>query len=109
MEDAIYFAKGTTFTCSAFLPNLTPVGFFQDWTLKSQVRRFKDNTDLGLIADLEVTWADIPNYQQLALYFRNTDRWPVGTAELDVLLVSPEGETVRTSAIVFEITRGITK
>ena len=33
----------------------------------------------------------------------------VGTAELDVLLVSPEGETVRTSAIVFEITRGITK
>ena len=109
MTDIATFPKGTTFTCSAYLPDTVPDGFFDGWQLKAELRRKGNNTDIGLVANLDVDWIDPGINRQLVLYYRNTDHWPVGTVVVDVLFTNDTGEQLRTSAIEINIQSGVTQ
>ena len=109
MTDVAYFPKGTTFTCSAFLPDTVPDGFFDGWELKAEMRRKGNSDDIGVIAQLDVDWLDPGINRQLTFYYRNTSHWPVCPAEIDVLFTNADGEQLRTSAIELNITRGVTQ
>ena len=50
MTDVATFPKGTTFTCSAYLPDTVPDGFFDGWEIKAEMRRKGNSTDIGLVA-----------------------------------------------------------
>ena len=109
MTDVATFPKGTTFTCSAYLPDTVPDGFFDGWEIKAEMRRKGNSTDLGLVAELDVEWLDPGTNRQLTFYYRNTDRWPVGRVTVDVLFTNSEGEQLRTSTIEIDIQQGVTQ
>ncbi len=109
MTDVATFPKGTTFTCSAYLPDTVPDGFFDGWEIKAEMRRKGNSTDIGLVAELDVEWLDPGINRQLTFYYRNTDHWPVCTVVVDVLFTNPQGEQLRTSAIEIDIQRGVTQ
>ena len=109
MTDVAYFPKGTTFTCSAFLPDTVPEGFFGGWELKAEIRRKSNSDDIGVIAELDVKWLDPGVNRQLIFYYRDTSRWLVCPAEIDVLFTNSVGEQLRTSAMELNITRGVTQ
>ena len=109
MADVAIFPKGTTFTCSAYLPDTVPDGFFDGWDVKAEMRRKGNSTDIGLVAELDVEWIDPGINRQLSFYYRNTDQWPVCTVEVDVLFTNPQGEQLRTSTIEIDIQRGVTQ
>lgn len=108
MPDGTIFPKGTTFTCSTYLPDTIPPGFFEGWELQSQLRRRGNITDLGIIAELDVAWFDPGINRQLTFYFKDTLKWPVGPAQFDVLLTNAAGESFRTSPVEILITSGVT-
>lgn len=109
MTDVATFPKGTTFTCSAYLPDTVPDGFFDGWEIKAEMRRKGNTTDIGLIAKLDVEWIDPGINRQLIFYYRNTDCWPVGLATVDVLFTNTEGEQLRTSTIEIDIQQKVTQ
>ena len=109
MTDVATFPKGTTFTCSAYLPDTVPEGFFDGWEIKAEMRRKGNITDLGLVARLDVEWIDPGINRQLSFYYRNTDHWPVGLVAVDVLFTNASGEQLRTSAIEIDIQQGVTQ
>lgn len=109
MTDVAIFPKGTTFTCSAFLPDTIPDGFFDGWGVKAEMRRKGNSTDIGLVAELDVEWIDPGINRQLSFYYRNTDHWPVGTVVVDVLFTNSQGEQLRTSTIEIDIQSGVTQ
>ena len=78
MTDIATFPKGTTFTCSAYLPDTVPDGCVDGWQLKAELRRKGNTTDSGLVANQDVDWVDTGINRQLVFYVRNTDHWPVG-------------------------------
>ena len=109
MTDVATFPKGTTFTCSAYLPDTVPEGFFDGWEIKAEMRRKGSTTDLGLVARLDVEWIDPGINRQLSFYYRNTDHWPTGLVTVDVLFTNTGGEQLRTSAIEIDIQPGVTQ
>ena len=109
MTDVATFPKGTTFTCSAFLPDTVPDGFFDGWGIKAEMRRKGNSTDIGLVAELDVEWLDPGINRQLTFYYRNTDRWPVCLVTVDVLFTNTDGEQLRTSTIEIDIQQGVTQ
>lgn len=102
-----FFSRGATFTCTAFLPDTLPDGFFLGWELRASVRKLNNNTNLGKIATLQVSWADPETTRQLLFYFKDTSAWPLGLAELNTTLVNSNGEAINASPVVFEILKGI--
>lgn len=109
MADVAIFPKGTTFTCSAYLPDTIPEGFFDGWEVKAEMRRKGDSTDIGLVAVLAVEWVDPGVNRQLIFCYPNTDHWPVCPVGVDVLFTNPEGEQLRTSVIEIDIQQGVSQ
>ena len=104
------FIRGSTFSAVVAIPQETPADFFVGWPLKSQIRRRKNGEDYGLIQELEVNWVnDDTETRQLLLYCKDTSKWPLGLAEVDVRFKSPDGEIVQSSHVPFKIVRGITQ
>lgn len=105
----IAFKRGTTFSFVVEIPSSFEDGFFNTWVTKAQVRKERNDQESGLIANLATFWVDAQSSRQLALHHHLTDKWPLGHAEVDVLLISPEGQRLRTSTILFNIEREITR
>jgi hypothetical protein len=105
----VVFKRGTTFSFVVRIPSEFEDGFFTNWVTKAQVRKEKNDQDTGLIANLATVWVDSTLSRELALHHHLTDKWPLGNAEVDVLMISPEGQRLRTSTILFNIVREITK
>lgn len=103
------FPKGSSFSCSAYLPDTVPEGFFEGWHVKAQMRRKGDSTDIGIVAELFVDWVDPGTNRQLIFYCGNTDHWPVCLVTVDVLFTNIAGEQLRTSAIEIDIQQGVTQ
>ena len=108
-EDAISFKRGSTFAFVVTIPEKLPDGYFQDWEIESQMRRLKDSTPNGLIANLGSRWDNSQTTRKLIIFDAMTDRWPVGMAEMDVLFRAGTGYRIRTKTLVFNINRGITR
>lgn len=102
------FIRGQDFNVVLLLPVTVPEKEFKDWVPSSQVRRRDNAGPEGLIANLAVSWED---ERCIALRFRHADtsKWPLGPAELDVVLTSPTGFIKRSLPIRFNITYGVTK
>ena len=105
----VSFKRGTTFSFVVEIPSSFEDGFLSTWLTKAQVRKERNDQQSGLIANLATFWVDQESSRQLALHHHLTDKWPLGLAEVDVLFISPEGQRMRTSTILFNIEREITR
>ena len=103
MADVPIFHKGRAFICSVHLPDTVPAGHFSEWAVKAEMRQKGDNTNTGLVADLDVAWIDPGTNRQLSFYCSNTDDWPEGLVSIEALFSNTAGEQLRSSAIEFNI------
>lgn len=91
------------------VPEEVPDGFFRNWVPYAQLRKSQNDTQRGLIADLDCFWNDEVKARQIIVRQVDTDHFPIGDAELDIRLESANGEVIQTSTIIFKIERGITR
>jgi hypothetical protein len=100
------FARGASFEAVVGLPINVADNYFADWQALSQIRREGNLTKEGLIGDLTVKWI---GPRQLVLSSDDTDKWPLGMAELDILFTSNQGRRIRTKTIRVKIKAGPTR
>lgn len=105
----ITFKRGATFSYMFSIPDTVDAGFFKNWFIKAQLRREKNDSPNGLIADIGCFWGDPKTATRVVLHHQQTDKWPLGNAELDILFQSVDGTRVRTKTIPVTIQRGITR
>ena len=108
-EPNLVFTRGQTFSFVMQLPDTIKNGFMRNYLPKAQIRKYKSNQANGLIADLNCFWADPKTTKMLTLYHNLTDNWPVGLAELDVVFEGADGTAIRSTTVVVQIVRGITR
>ena len=105
-HDTATFKRGDTFDASGQLTVTdggAPLPSLLGWTGRCQVR-----TPTGkLIAELNFSWLDAAQ-RLYRLYAANTTAWPVGHAELDIELTSPQGHIVSTETNRFRVAGGVT-
>lgn len=109
MTICVTHPHGTTLSLVLAIPECIDRGFLATWTLKAQLRRRKNLTHEGLIADLDVTWDDPEAAQVLVITGTNTEKWPVCPAELDIRFTSVDGFVKRSEIIEVNIEHGVTK
>lgn len=106
IADTIHeFARGATFEAVMSLPTNVPDNYFADWQPLSQLRRDGQLTKSGLIGELDFKWL---GPREFVLSSNDTDKWPLGVAELDVLFTSRQGRRIRTKSLKVKITPGVT-
>lgn len=106
IADTIHeFARGATFEAVMSLPTNVPDNYFNDWQALSQIRKHGLLTKAGLIGDLDFKWL---GPREFVLSSNDTDKWPLGVAELDVLFTSRQGRRIRTKTVKVKITPGVT-
>lgn len=103
------FTRGSTFSFSFGLPTSVEAGLFAGWALRAQIRKANNNMPSGLIADLSAFWQDKDLANKVVIFHSLTDKWPLGLAEVDVLLIDGGGQKIRTKKIVFNIVSGVTQ
>lgn len=103
------FKRGSSFSFAMLIPDSVPDGTLASWVPTSQIRRVHNDSPSGLIANIAVYWDDPVKARMLVFHHNVTDRWPSGEAELDVLFTSAGGQTIRSTTVLFNILRGITK
>lgn len=100
------FARGASFEAVMSLPVNVPDSYFADWQALSQIRREGNLTKEGLIGDLTFKWL---GPREFVLSSNDTDNWPLGMAELDVLFTSRQGRRIRTKSLRLKIKAGPTR
>lgn len=105
----ITFKRGSTLSLMFRIPERFDAGFFKDWFITAQLRKEKNDSPNGLIADIGCFWGDPTTATRVVLNHQLTDKWPLGNAELDILFTSVDGTRVRTNTIPVVIQRGITR
>lgn len=91
------FARGSSFEAVVRLPPSVEANYFDTWQALSQLREEGNLTKEGLIGDLTVKRLDgEPNI--FLLSSNDTDKWPLGMAEFDILFSSRQGRRIRTTA-----------
>lgn len=99
------FARGASFEAVVTLPINVPDNYFEDWQALCQLRRAGNLTKQGLIGDLDFKWL---GPREFVVSSNDTDKWPLGAAEFDVLFSSRQGRRIRTKKVTVEITHGAT-
>lgn len=102
------FKRGSTFQLTLVVPAEYPNGHFTAYRLRSQLRRYRHTGQDGLIATLICNWVDPIATRELAISANDTADWPLGPAELDVLLTAPNGVRLHSGSVQLEIMRGVT-
>lgn len=108
-EIQVPLIKGATFLAYLTIPSEYPRALFDNWELKSEIRKRKNPTPRGFIDELDVAWAPQMGSHVLSVYKKDTSKWPTGPAEVDIMLISPQGEVVQSSKVLFQIIRGVTQ
>lgn len=103
------FKQGSTFSFAMAIPEDIDDGALANWIPTAQLRRDRNNGPQGLIADINVYWDDPVTARILIIHHNVTKDWPVGLAELDILFTSASGQTIRSTTVIFDIQRSITK
>lgn len=99
------FTRGSSFEAVMTLPNSVEAHYFDTWQALSQIRKEGELTASGLIGTLTLTWL---GPREFILKTNNTDTWPLGMAEFDVLF-SKEGRRIRTKTLRILIKAGPTQ
>lgn len=100
------FTRGASFEAILTLPNSVAANYFDNWQALSQIRKEGNLTSSGLIDDLELTWL---GDREFILKANDTDNWPLGMAEFDVLFSSNAGRRIRTKTLRILIKAGPTQ
>jgi hypothetical protein len=105
------FKRGPDFNITLSLPTYVVAGHFSTYTGTAQIRKYQDSTEEGLIADLVFEWIDPEDARSFTIKCTDTSDWPLGLAEMDVLLTGPgeNGAKIGTGTVLIQITRGITQ
>jgi len=102
------FKRGPDFNVTLALPTYVAPGFFSDYTGTAQIRRYQDDSEEGFIANLTFAWVDVEDARAFTLVNQDTSEWPLGLAELDVILENTDGKKVGTATVLLKIERSIT-
>lgn len=98
--------QGDRFGFVGRIPEQFADGYFQDWTLKCQVRTGRD----ALVADLDAEWLDPLTTRAFSVTDTvGTELWPLGELFFDLRLESPTGSTKRTPIMRIHCERGVTR
>ena len=97
------FSRGASFEAIMSLPVSIPENYFADWQPFCQLRKVGSITESGYIGELALTWT---GPREFLLSSDETDKWPLGKAELDILFTSPQGRRIRTKKLVIDIKHG---
>lgn len=100
------FFRGASFEAVMRLPPNIEENYFAEWYALSQIRREGKLTKDGIIGELDFKWIG-PN--EFLLSSNETDKWPLGMAEFDVLFSSKQGRRIRTKTLRVMIRDGVTK
>lgn len=106
---AITFKRGQTFSYVFRIPEKFSPGFFADWAISAQIRKARNTSPSGIIADINASWIDGPYENVLLLYNQSSDDWDLGDAEVDIRFESTGGHVIRTQTVPFTIVHEITK
>lgn len=79
------FIRGQTLEFLMELPCDVPALYFQDTTVQSELRQIQNAGVMGFISVLEVNWEPDTDFTKLRFRAEETDTWPLGPAEFDVL------------------------
>ena len=102
------FARGASFEAVVGLPINIPDDYFLPWQVICQLRQAGHSTGEGFIADIDFSWIDNePN--KFTLTQNDTDTWPLGIAELDVLFIHATGRKIRTKTLTIKVRDGVSK
>lgn len=99
------FARGSTFEAIMSLPSNVEDDYFVTWQPLSQIRAEGNLTKEGIMGELTLKWL---GPRQFVLSTDDTDKWPLGMAEFDVLFSSRQGRRIRTKTIRILIKDGPT-
>lgn len=100
--------RGSTFSLAFSLPDCIDDNFFESWRLEAQLRKERNLTPKGLIAQLTTFWGNQTN-KVICVYGEDTQYWPIGKAELDIRLISDSGSVQHTKTVTVNILNGISK
>lgn len=104
------YARGSSFEAVMSLPDSVEPNYFATWQALSQIRKEGNLTKEGLIADLDFRWLeDGGQGRKFLLSSDDTDKWPLGMAEFDILFSSNQGRRIRTKAVRVLIKAGPTQ
>lgn len=101
------FKRGPDFLINLVLPAHLQ-GLFLGWTPTASIRRYRDPTPRGFIANLEFSWCDPITTTVFQLKSEDTADWPLGVAELDVLFTSPDGQHQQTRTVRLRLEPALT-
>jgi hypothetical protein len=103
------FYRGTTFAYAVNIPPVFHDGYFRLWDIQAQVRKIDNETRNGLISTLAKHWEDSITTRRLIVFDGDTDHWPLGLVETDVLFISTTGYRIRTKPLFLKIERGVSR
>lgn len=106
---AAVFKRGASFQFTFSFPESVTPGQFAGWTVRAELRRFRHPHAEGLISAIPAVWDNTETEARVTVTQHDTEAWPLGLAEFDILLTSPTGQKVLTSTLLFDIQRGITR
>lgn len=106
-DNVLEFARGASFEVIIRLPANVEPDYFKTWMPLAQIRREGNLTKKGLIDDLNFKW--LPDTNTFLLSLDDTDKWPLGMAEFDVLFSSNSGRRIRTKTMRIKIRAGATR
>lgn len=107
-QESISVKRGSTMALVFTIPDTIDDKYFMTWIPKAQLRKSRNDSKEGLIADLACYWVD-ETYKQIVVMHNMTKNWPLGRAELDIAFLSSEGYTLYSSTVEVNIEREITK
>jgi hypothetical protein len=105
----INFKRGATFSYAFEIPSDIPDGYFDEWEVHAQIRKAGSDSPKSLIAQLQPLWQDKVTTRELVLMHVDTNAWPVGPAEMDIVFVSPSGFKAASKTVTVSIEKGITQ
>ena len=110
MADKISHKKGTTFNhvgpLSIFDIDDNEIADLTGWSGRAQAKSKKT----GDVFDFSFSFlSESPAIVQLRVEEDYSDTWPVGHYDMDIRLISPEGDSTATDTILFVQEEGVTK
>jgi len=105
----VCFKRGQTFAFVMMIPTTVADGVLATWTPKAQLRRHKNNTRDGLIANISCSWADPLTSRFVFISHNLTKDWPIGLADLDIQFQSSNGFIIQSTTTQLNIIPGVTQ
>lgn len=107
-QSPFVFKAGSTFDVSGPIvlkDNGVQITDLTGFVVTSEIRR----PDGSLVATLDASWLDATKCLVRLRATESTRNWPEGIVNIDIMLVSPTGESIATDTEQFKVERGVTR